>query len=144
MVNRSLHYVTTWAPLIHTVFEAEMVGLILAAHLLASSHETSLPATILVDNQAATQASEHPTAKSGHYLCLYFRNILRKILKMNNATREDITVQWIAGHRDVEGNEAADTEAKQAALNKNATSPPPDLPNCLHTKLPIGTLAVCV
>ena len=70
----------------HTVFEAEMVGLILAAHLLATSHESTLPATILVDNQAAIQASEHPTAKSGHYLCLHFRNIMCKVLTENKAT----------------------------------------------------------
>ena len=60
----------------HTVFEAEMVGLILAAHLLANSNESTLPATILDDNQAAIQAGECPTAKSRHYLCLCFRNIL--------------------------------------------------------------------
>ena len=126
----------------HTVFEAEMVGLILATHLLATSHKISLPVIILADNQAAIQASEHPTVKSGHYLCLYFRNILRKVLSGNNTTRKDITVQWITGHRDVEGNKAADAEAKWAALDKNATSPSPDLPKCLHTKLPIGTSAV--
>ena len=126
----------------HMVFEAEMVGLILAAHFLSTSHETSLPATILVDNQAAIQAGERPTAKSGHYLCLYFRNILRKVLSTNNATRKDIMVQWIAGHRDVEGNKATDAEAKRAALDKNTTSLLPDLPKCLCTKLPIGTSAV--
>ena len=60
----------------HTVFEAEMVGLILATHLLANSNESTLPATILADNQAAIQAGERPTAKSRHYLCLHFRNIL--------------------------------------------------------------------
>ena len=94
------------------VFKAEMVGLILAAHLLSTSYETSLPATILVNNQAAIQAGERPTAKSGHYLCLYFRNILRRVLSENNATRKDITVHWIAGHRDVEGNKTVDAEAK--------------------------------
>ena len=119
-----------------------MVGLILATHLLDTSHEISLPVTILADNQAAIQASERPTVKSGHYLCLYFRNILRKVLSGNNATHKDITVQLIAGHRDVEGNEAADAEAKQAALDKNATSPLPNLPKCLRTKLPIGVSAV--
>ena len=46
----------------HTVFEAEMVGLILAAHLLANSTESTLPVTILADNQVAIQAGECPTA----------------------------------------------------------------------------------
>ena len=104
-----------------------MVGLILATHLLDTSHEITLPVTILADNQAEIQASERPTAKSGHYLCLYFRNILRKVLSGNNPTCKDIMVQWIAGHRDIEGNEAVDTEAKWAALDENATSPLLDL-----------------
>ena len=39
------------------------------------------------------------------------------------------------------GNEAADTEAKHAALDETSTSPMPDLPKCLHEKLPIGASA---
>ena len=91
----------------HTVFKAELVGLILAAHLLSVSGVT-FPAAILADNQAAIQASEYPTVKSGHYLCLCFRNLLRKVTRENGITRQDITLQWIAGHKDVEGNEATD------------------------------------
>ena len=126
----------------HTVFKVEMVGLILAAHLLATSHKITLPTTILADNQVAIQASEHPTAKSGHYLCLHFRNTMHSVLTENKATREDLMVQWIAGHRDMEGNEVADVEAKCTALDKDTTSPLIDLPKCLHKKLPIGALAV--
>ena len=126
----------------HTVFEAEVVGLILAAHLLNTSHEATFPAVILADNQAAIQAGEHPAARSGHYLCLHFRTTLRTLLAANKITRQDITVQWIAGHRDVEGNEDADREARRAALKANDTSPKTDLPKCLHKKLPIGASAV--
>jgi len=126
----------------HTVFEAEVVGLILAAHLLTTSHEVTFPAVILIDNQAAIQASEHPAAKSGHYLCLRFRTLLRKVLSENKVTRQDVTVQWIAGHRDIKGNEDADREAKRAALNGNDASPKTDLPKCLHKKLPVGASAV--
>jgi len=126
----------------HTVFKAEVVGLILAAHLLITSHKVTFPAVILIDNQAAIQASEHPTAKSGHYLCLHFRTLLRKVLNENKTTRQDVMVQWIAGHRDIKGNKDADREAKHAALNGNDASPKTDLPKFLHKKLPISTSAV--
>ena len=125
----------------HTVFEAELVGLILAAHLLRTSEEVSFPATILADNQAAIQASERPAAKSGHYLCLSFRSLLRKTHRENGTTRKDITLQWIAGHHDVEGNEVADQAAKRAALNPRATSPRRLLPEPLHERLPVGISA---
>ena len=125
----------------HTVFEAELVGLILAAHLLNTSEEVTLPATILADSQAAIQASERPTAKSGHYLCLFFRSLLRKMHHENGTTRKDITLQWIASHQNVEGNEAADQVAKRVALDARNTSPKRLLPKCLHGRLPIGISA---
>ena len=42
----------------HTVFEAELVGMILAAHLLATTQAVPLPASIFMDNQAAILAGE--------------------------------------------------------------------------------------
>ena len=39
------------------------------------------------------------------------------------------------------GNEAADAEAKCAALDETSTSPMPNLPKCLCKKLPIGASA---
>ena len=125
----------------HTVFEAELVGLILAAHLLSESREATYPAVILADNQAAIQASEYPAARSGHYLCLRFRTLLRKVIRENKITRQDITLQWVAGHKDVEGNEAADQAAKLAAKGTTSSSPKDLLPPCLRKTLPIGISA---
>ena len=50
----------------HTVFEAELVGMTLAAHLLATINELPTPTSIFIDNQAAILAGERPTSKPGH------------------------------------------------------------------------------
>lgn len=65
----------------HTVFEAEAVAMVLAAHLLDTRDEITYPVTILVDNQAAIRSNERPTAKPGHYLLMLFRTMIIKILK---------------------------------------------------------------
>lgn len=50
----------------HTVFEAELVSILLALDLLAS-HLLSDPAYILLDNQAAIRATREPIARSGQH-----------------------------------------------------------------------------
>ena len=74
------HVATLWYHLgkdtEHTVFEAEAVGLILAARLLLSRNKATFPATIFVDNQAVIRSGAHPTAKPSHYLLLHFRKLV--------------------------------------------------------------------
>ena len=120
----------------HTVFEAEAVGLILAAQLLLSNEEVSFPATIFADNQAVIRSCTKPTAKPGHYLLIHFRKLIRHILAQNNATRSQVSLNWIAGHSDILGNELADREANIAASNANNTSPENTLPPSLCKSLP--------
>jgi len=118
------------------VFEAEAAGLILAAHLLIMRPETSFPASILVDNQAVIRSGERPTAKPGHYLLLHFRNLMHQLYEEKDSSREDVTVRWIAGHKEVEGNEVADREAKLAAKGEAKSSPKHKLPSTLWKRLP--------
>jgi len=118
------------------VFEAEAAGLILAARLLIMRPETSFLASILVDNQAVIRSGERPTAKPGHYLLLRFRNLMRQLHEEKDSSREDVTVRWIAGHKEVEGNEVADREAKLAAKGEAKSSPKHKLPNALRKRLP--------
>ena len=120
----------------HTVFKAEAVGLILAAHLLSMKNEATFPASILADNQAIIRSSENPTAKPGHYLLLRFRNTIRWLQNKKDIGKEEVMVRWIAGHEDVEGNEVADREAKLVAKGEAESSPRNNLPASLRNPLP--------
>ena len=140
------HIATLWYHLgkdtEHTVFEAEAVGLILAARLLQSRNEATFPATIFVDNQAVIRSGAHPTAKPGHYLLLHFRKLVCHLQDEKDLENASINLNWIAGHADIEGNELADREAKLAALKKDKASPCRELPKLLRHPLPFSTSAV--
>ena len=126
----------------HTVFEAELVGMIMAAHLISTIDNLPLPASIFVDNQAAILAGERPTSKPGHYLSVNFRKIVQGVHDRLNLSKNDISVRWIVGHRNIRGNEEADKEAKRAATDKNSMSPVDQLPAILKARLPISTSAL--
>jgi len=126
----------------HTVFEAEAVGLILAAQLLSTRNEATFPATIFADNQAVIRSGARPTAKPGHYLLFHFRKLVRHLQKKKDLDDEAIRLNWIAGHVDIEGNELADREAKLAAVRKETSSPRRDLPKTLRKRLPTSTSAI--
>ena len=124
------------------VFEAELVGMILAAHLLATIDDLPFLASVFVDNQAAILVGERPTSKPGHYLSIRFREIIQEVHERRNLSKSDISIRWIVGHRNIRGNEEVDKEAKRAATDKNSSSPVDHLPLALKAKLPISTLAL--
>ena len=126
----------------HTIFEAKLVGMILAAHLLNTNEDLPLPASIFVDNQAAILVSERPTTKPGHYLSIRFREIIQELHNRCCITKEDVSLHWIVGHRNIIGNEEADKEAKEAATNKNSVTPADHLLTALKAKLPFSMSAL--
>lgn len=126
----------------HTVFEAEAVGLILAAQLLLTRNEATFPVTIFADNQAVIRSGARPTAKPGHYLLFRFRNLVRHLQERKDLDDTSISLNWIAGHADIEGNELADREVKLAATRRDMASPCRDLPKTLWKRLPRSTSAV--
>ena len=124
------------------MFKAEGVGLILAAQLLLSRNEATFPATIFTNNQAVIRSGAHPTAKLGHYLLLCFRKLVRHLQEKKDLDNVSISLNWIAGHADIEGNELADREAKLAALRRDKASPQHELPKTLRTHLLFSTSAI--
>lgn len=96
----------------HTVFEGEVVGLILALNIIRSIPRTR-SVTILADNQVAITAPSKPKCQPGRYLLDTFNDELAKLKKTKPYLQVHIT--WIPGHENVDGNERADKAAKEAA-----------------------------
>jgi ribonuclease HI len=125
----------------HTVFEAEEVGLTLAAKLISSERDLHFPISILVDNQASIQSGESFYSSPGSYLADKFRRMMNRIAKDNRDF--DITVRWIPGHSDVHGNEEADKQAKRAAESRMNDSSRQLLPHYLQREaLPLSISAL--
>ncbi|KAG2153822.1 hypothetical protein DEU56DRAFT_726253 [Suillus clintonianus] len=82
----------------HTVYEAEAVGLTLAARLLALEDDLTYPISIYVDNQATIKSGDMLSTKSGHYLIDNFRSSIKQLKKDSKDHNFKITIHWISGH----------------------------------------------
>ncbi|OAX41429.1 hypothetical protein K503DRAFT_837153, partial [Rhizopogon vinicolor AM-OR11-026] len=76
----------------HTVYEAEVVGLTLAAKLLATEQNVEYPASIFVDNQATIQSGESHRTKPGGYLVENFRRMTRVLAKRRHEQGRNFAV----------------------------------------------------
>jgi ribonuclease HI len=110
----------------HTIFEAEMIGLTLAAKLIATEQNLPFPLSISVDNQAAILSSESFQSNLGSYLATKFQGMMRKIKYANPGFHA--MVRWVPSHEGVHGNEEADKVAKVAAEGRHQNSPHAHLP----------------
>lgn len=122
-----------------TVCDGETVGFTLAAHLLTRERRLGRVSE-LADSQAAIKSTTSIRPKSGHHLVDMFHKRLNEARKVNSNL--NMTIKWIAGHRDVAGNERADELAKEAA--EGTSSPDEDLPRELrsHKTLPHSKSAI--
>lgn len=116
----------------HTVYEAEAVGLTLAAHLLATEPELEFPISIFADNRAVIQSGERLLTKSGHHIIRRFHRSIKTLKKSTPARQWKLTLQWIPGHEGIPGNEEADVEAKTAAEGAHKNSHVKHLPPYLR------------
>jgi ribonuclease HI len=109
----------------HTVFEGEVVGVILALDLADALTPRRHPGhvTIHLDNQPAirTIPRGYP-AQPGQYLLRCLHDTLGAIRARK--PRLTFNLRWVPGHADVEGNEWADREAKAAASNQGEDDTP--------------------
>ena len=136
----------------HTVFDAELTGIILGSHLATKHLEPHDNINFSIDNQAAIKSLKNNSKQSSQYLIDEIHrcaaNIKRGLtgnhpLQPPPARRRGaplrtstISYTWVAGHMDSTGNERADEEAKKAAVD--GSSPNEDLPPFLHHHLPTG------
>lgn len=102
----------------HTVYEAELVGMILAVQLLKETGGRRGTISLGVDNQAAIRATEAFRSQPGHYLTDQFHDDLRRLIPEHDESK--LKVRWTPGHVGIPGNEEADTHAKRAARGESS------------------------
>lgn len=121
----------------HTVYEAEVVGSVLALDIIRHTPRIRL-ATILLDNQSAISSLSRPSPKSGQIIVEEFLDQVTRILSKRK--RLHIRVVWVPGHSDEPGNELADEQAKAAAAGDAAPCRSPC--RLLTRPLPTSSAAV--
>ncbi|OBZ65556.1 hypothetical protein A0H81_14412 [Grifola frondosa] len=122
----------------HTVYEAELVGILLAIHLLITI-ATQISSVLLgVDNQAAIITTKKITSGPAHYIADEIHKARRRVRRLNPEL--GVGIRWTPGHVGIQGNEMADAEAKKAALGES--SPTQLLPTLLRKPLPDNRSAV--
>jgi ribonuclease HI len=99
----------------HTVYEAELVGMIMGLHLIKTEWTGRHACVLNVDNQAALVAIRTDLNKPGQHLAEEVLKMTKQIKKKRGNGRNKLTFRWSAGHVGIKGNEDADKEAKTAA-----------------------------
>ena len=116
----------------HTVFEAELVGILMGLHLIEKTVKGNITFAIGVDNQAAIKALSSKFNKPGQYLAAEAYQIAARLRK-TKGKKFSLMLRWTAGHTGIPGNEEADEEAKKAA--EGSTSDASQLPKILRKPL---------
>jgi len=106
----------------HTVYDAELVGMVLAMHLIATKKRSATQCLIAVDNQVALKAFSSDIQCPGHHLVQEFLLIANRMQKHRRKCRYKLMLRWSAGHCGIEGNEKADGEAKKAASRTTSSA----------------------
>jgi hypothetical protein len=124
----------------HTVYEGEVVGEVLGQHLLHNElRGFGRRVSMYIDNQASILATQSIKPTPGHYLLDILHDKASRTKKKHHNI--EITARWIPSHKDVEGNEEADRQAKRAAKH-DANSPAHRLPIELRSPLPHSKSAI--
>jgi ribonuclease HI len=130
----------------HTAYEAEIVGLILGAHLLNTLSCRLICPAICLNSQASIHALDNLKPHPAHYLIDLFHDATKALKKKeqtkHNCDSEPLTLHivWTPGHEGIPENELVDSLAKEAATGKS--SPARSLPPSLCKPLPHSTSAI--
>ena len=124
----------------HTVYEAELVGMLMGLHLIKTERQSTVKCVLNVDNQAALVAIRMEMTKSGQHLAANILQLVKQLHKSKGSNRFRLTFRWSAGHVGIEGNEDADELAKEAADGKSSDKG--DLPPCLRKKIGFSVSAM--
>jgi ribonuclease HI len=124
----------------HTVYEAEIVGVLLGLHLAKRSRANEndhILVSISLDNTAVIKASKTQTSKPSQYLLEHLQKALENL---DEDLAERIVLKWVPGHKGARGNEEADKEAKRAAQGNGSAAE--DIPKILRKNLPVSLSAM--
>lgn len=126
----------------HIVYEGEAVGVLLGLHLLddLSSNELEHEIVIAVDNQAILLSFAKRKADSGQHLVDEIIRLAEKLKKKAASKDFQLTLRWVPGHMDVQGNETVDELAKRAAHGESSDKTL--LPVYLRKPLPQNSSAI--
>lgn len=124
----------------HTVPEAEMVGILLGVHLIATEKRNRRSCAIGLDSQGAIQALRTELTNPGHHIAAEALRIATHLRERTGNAKYSLTIRWTAGHVGITGNEKADKEAKRAADGRSSASS--ELPRYLRKKLKLSVSAL--
>jgi ribonuclease HI len=130
----------------HTVYEAELVGILLGLHLLHSLSRQLCNPILCVDNQAAIRALLNQKPHPGHYLLDLLHDAASKLKSKECGKQSGIAdnfllqVVWTPGHEGIPENEHVDSLAKEVA--QGFSSPGHSLPPSLRKPLPSSASAI--
>lgn len=102
----------------HNVYAAELTAIQMAVTLFEELINEYMNVYIFTDNQSAIQTIEAPKQQSGQYITARILDVIDRIHEAKPAC--NIHIEWVPGHKDVEGNEKADQAAKAAAISNIA------------------------
>ena len=98
----------------HTVYEAELVGILLGMHLVGLEKYGSTSFVMGMDNQAVIKAFLSTLRNLGHHLAREILWMANQIQKRRQKGDSKLTIQWTARHEGIAGNKQVDHKAKRA------------------------------
>jgi len=113
----------------YNVYTAEISALELATTIAKEAPPNYTKCVIYVDSQAAIKGIIKPHKQSGQTIITAAIDCIESLQCQRPM---EVTIAWIPGHKDIEGNEIVDQQAKQAAKTKGTS---PDTSSTIHKPL---------